>query len=242
MSRKNKVLVILSSLMVLTLVISNLAAVKIWNLFGIPVDGGLIIFPLSYVLGDAAVEIYGKKTARFLIYLVTALNILSVLVFTAVIALPAFPGWNGQEAFAATLGSSARITIASLTGFVASSLSNNWLFVRMKVQQIHDSRHYSPVELAAGLHKEKDLLPETLDKYDKGYRLRSIASSLLGRLLDNLLFETIAFLGVLPLSDFLKQAVAAYFEGMIVEAFLVFTISEPIIIAIKGYIRAEPSV
>ena len=42
------------------LLISNLAATKLWDMFGIAVDGGVICFPISYILGDIIIEFYGK--------------------------------------------------------------------------------------------------------------------------------------------------------------------------------------
>ena len=220
MDRKTRVLIVVSSLMALVLVVSNIAAVKLWDLCGIPVDGGLIIFPLSYILGDLAVELYGEKTAGWIVFLVAALNILTMLIFAVVIALPPYPGWDGQGALEATLGSSIRITVASLTAFIASSLSNNWLFCRIKIRQA--SSEFRPAE-----------------DYDRGYRLRAILSSLLGRFIDNALFETIGFLGVLPTKDFIKQAIGAYVEGTVVETVLVIFVSGFVVSAIKRYIRKE---
>ena len=61
---RNRFLIYLTAVSAGALLISNLAAVKLWNLFGIAVDGGVIVFPLTYIIGDLTVEFYGKKIAK----------------------------------------------------------------------------------------------------------------------------------------------------------------------------------
>lgn len=127
-----KLLIIFTALSAGTLLISNLSAVKLWDLAGIAVDGGLILFPLSYILGDLIVEFYGKEISRTVILSGFAINLIAALVFWIVIALPPYDGWNLQEAYAAVLGYSPRIILGSLAGYLTSNLLNNHLFVRMK--------------------------------------------------------------------------------------------------------------
>ena len=69
------------------LLISNLAATKLWDMFGIAVDGGVICFPISYILGDIIIEFYGKKTAKSVILSSLLLNILAAIVFWIVCIL-----------------------------------------------------------------------------------------------------------------------------------------------------------
>lgn len=60
---KQKLLIFFAAISAGTLLISNLAAVKLWDFFGIAVDGGVVVFPLTYIIGDLIVECYGKKIA-----------------------------------------------------------------------------------------------------------------------------------------------------------------------------------
>ena len=46
------------------LLISNLAGTKLIAFGPIITDGGAILFPISYILGDVLTEIYGYKYAR----------------------------------------------------------------------------------------------------------------------------------------------------------------------------------
>lgn len=190
-SPKLKLLIFLSILSAGTLVISNLSAVKLWDFFGLAVDGGIMIFPLSYVLGDLIMEIFGLKTSRTIIFASFFLNLLAVLVLTGVSLLPPHPGWEHQSAFALIHGFAPRIVAGSLVAYLASQLLNNLIFARIK-RATGERRLY----------------------------LRTIGSSLIARLVDLLIFETIAFLGILPFSDFVGQVVLAYFAGFALELVL----------------------
>ena len=64
---KLRLLIYFATISASTLLISNLAAVKLWNFFGIAVDGGVVVFPITYIIGDLIVEFYGKKIAKNII-------------------------------------------------------------------------------------------------------------------------------------------------------------------------------
>ena len=91
------------ALFVALLLISNVAATKLiafgptWSPFGLPVlpiitDGGALLFPLTYVLGDVLAEVFGMRGARRAILLGFGISLLASLTFLAVGAAPAAPG------------------------------------------------------------------------------------------------------------------------------------------------------
>ncbi len=189
--RKIKLLILLAALSAGVILISNLAAVKLWDLFGIAADGGLVIFPLSYILGDLIVELYGGKISKTTIITSFILNIIAAIVFWIVIALPPFPGWEMQDQFASVLGFAPRIIFGSLIAYVVSSILNVKVFERIKAKT-----------------------------GEKKYLLRALGSSAVARIFDIVIFELIAFLGVLPFEDFIKQAIFAYILGFAFETIL----------------------
>lgn len=132
MSRHARVLMVLTAGMATTLVVSNICATKLWYLLGIPVDGGLIVFPLSYIMSDMLMEIYGKKTANFVAVVAMVMNMIAMVAFLAAVRLPAYPNWEGQEHFAAVLNFSVRVSIASMTSFLLSSFTNNYVFAKVR--------------------------------------------------------------------------------------------------------------
>lgn len=206
MSEKRiRLLIYFSALSAGALLISNLSAIKLWNLGGIAVDGGIVLFPLTYILSDLTVELFGKSLSRTVIYAGFLINLIAVFVFYAVIALPAYPGWNMQEAYAAVLGFSPRIIFGSLAGYLSSNLLNNWLFIRMKNSD---------------------------SAFSRSFIARALGSSALAHIVDSGVFETVAFLGVLPFREFLMQAVFAYVLGMGLELLL-----SPLEVAIEKKLR-----
>lgn len=188
-----QLLILITALSSGTLLISNLSAVKLWDLLGIAVDGGLLLFPLSYILGDITIELFGKRIAKSVILSGFLINLIAVVVFYAVIALPPYPGWDMQESIASVFGFSPRIILGSLTGYVLSGFLNNYLFVKMK-----QSNSY----------------------FAKSFIARALASSVFAHILDSATFEFIAFFGVLPFKEFLAQAIFAYVLGIGMELIL----------------------
>ena len=189
--KKIKIMLFLTALSASILVISNIVAVKLWDFCGIAVDGGIAIFPLSYIIGDVVMELYGKKIGDHVVFIGFAINIMAVLVFLLVGALPEYPGWGGQESYNAILGFTPRIVIGSLAGYVTSGLVNNFVFSKIKKR--------------------------TGEKY---LFLRSLGSSMVAKVFDILLFDTIAFLGVLSFSEFCSQVAFAYGAGIVLEILL----------------------
>lgn len=184
---KERLLIYFTAISAGVLLISNLSAVKLWNLFGIAVDGGVVVFPLTYIVGDLIVEFYGKKVARHIIVAGFLVNIIAMVSFSIVIALPAYPGWDMQEAYARVLGFAPRIIIGSLTAYVCANLFNNYIFTRLKN--------------GSGI-------------FAASFIARALGSSAFAHIADTLIFETIAFFGVLPWTQFLMQAGFAYVLGI----------------------------
>ena len=190
--RKRNLLIYFTAISAGILLISNLAATKLWDLFGIPVDGGVISFPISYILGDIIIEFYGQKTAKHIILGSLLVNIIAALTFWIVIALPPFAGTEGmQESIANVLGFAPRIIIGSLAAYLFSQFSNNYIFEKIKQKT-----------------------------GQKLFIVRALTSSFVAHFFDTLVFETVAFLGVLAFSDFLNQAIFAYIIGIGIEIVL----------------------
>lgn len=175
-----------------TLFISNILAAKIWCLGPFTFDGGLILFPLTYVLGDILAEVYGKKTANRIAIYCTISNIIGFSTFIIVDMLPAAPDMENVASFSIALHLSLRITLASMVGFIASSFINNHI-----------------VELLKACTKQNEI------------GTRAWASSLCARAADTLLFSTIAFYGRMEPLAFLKHMAYAMAAGTIVETVLI---------------------
>jgi uncharacterized integral membrane protein (TIGR00697 family) len=125
------------------LLISNIGATKLiafgprFEPAGIPLlpiftDGGAILFPLTYVLGDILAEVYGLRRANRAIITGFVLAAVMSLTFLVVDAAPPAPSWDNQDAWHAVLGFVPRIVVASLLGYLAGQLLNALVLVRIK--------------------------------------------------------------------------------------------------------------
>jgi len=149
------------------LIASNLFETKIFDAGIMPLTGGFLIFPISYILNDCITEVYGLKRMRFVIWTAFAMNAFVVLVAQLVRILPPASFWNGQEHFDFVFAADLRITIASMSAFLVGSLVNAFIMERMKRRN------------ARG-----------------GFCARAVVSSLFGECVDSIVFFPIAFWGV----------------------------------------------
>lgn len=164
----SKRFIVLAILFNVCLIASNLFETKIFTADSLVLTGGLLIFPISYILNDCITEIWGFRNARFVIRTAFIMNLIVVGVAQLVRILPPAPFWNGQEHFDYIFNTDLRITIASMLAFVCGSLVNSLIMDRM---------HKASAE-------------------GKGFGWRAIVSTLGGESLDSIIFFPIAFWGV----------------------------------------------
>ena len=98
--RRNSPYELLLAAFCVVIVVSNVAAAKgvavgsgevsvgpvqFWPLI---LDGGAVLFPLAYVLGDVISEVYGFRAARRAIIAALVSSVLAAVTFFVVVALP----------------------------------------------------------------------------------------------------------------------------------------------------------
>jgi uncharacterized integral membrane protein (TIGR00697 family) len=106
------------------LLVANVAATKLVGLGPLVFDGGAVVFPLTYVLGDVLAEVYGFRAARRAIVTGFVLSALAALSFWLVDLAPAGGDWPHRQAWHAVLGLVPRIVVASLAGYLVGQLLN----------------------------------------------------------------------------------------------------------------------
>jgi hypothetical protein len=179
-----------TALFVAVLLISNVASTKIVDLWFFTFDGGTLLFPLSYIFGDILTEVYGYGRSRKVIWLGFASALLMSLVLILVGKMPSARGWENQEAYEKILGLTPRIVLASLAAYFSGEFSNSFVLAKMKI-------------LTRGRH----------------LWLRTIGSTLVGELVDTLLFVMIAFGGTLSARLLWAVVVSNYVFKTAVEVF-----------------------
>ncbi len=113
-------------------IISNVTATKGVAFGPVITDGGFIIFPLTYIIGDILAEVYGFRAARRAIVLGFLMNGLAALAFWVTVYLPAADFYPNQEHFANVVGAYTQLIIAGLAGFIVGQTINAWTVVKIK--------------------------------------------------------------------------------------------------------------
>ncbi|MDR2859631.1 MAG: queuosine precursor transporter [Mediterranea sp.] len=151
------------------LITSNLLETKLIQISTITVTAGLLVFPISYIINDCIVEVWGFKKARFIIWIGFIMNFFVMAVAQIAVAIPAAPFWKGKEGFDFVFNMAPRITFASFAAFLAGSFLNAYVMSRMKI---------------AG--------------QGKNFSVRAIWSTIVGETADSVIFFPIAFGGFIP--------------------------------------------
>ncbi len=187
------------------LLISNIGATKLIQFGPIITDGGAILFPMTYILGDVLSEVYGFKRAKRAILMGFGLSVLASLTFYLVQIAPAADAYENQAAFEAVLGFVPRIVLASILGYLAGQLLNAYVLVKIKERT-----------------QERKLW------------LRLIGSTVVGELADTLVFCTVAFYGVITGGEFLSYVLTGYVYKVLIEV-VFLPITYPVIALVKRH-------
>ena len=113
-------------------IVSNVTATKGVAFGPIITDGGFIVFPLTYVIGDVLSEVYGFKAARRAIFLGFAMNVLAAAAFWVTVYLPAADFYENEAAFENVVHAYTQLIVAGLAGFIVGQTINAWVVVAIK--------------------------------------------------------------------------------------------------------------
>ena len=169
--------VVITTLFVTCLLTSNIISVKLISLWGLVLPAGVIIFPLSYIVGDVLTEVYGFGRARQVIWLGFGCNLVAVLAISAAGALPAPAFWEAQPAYARILGYAPRLLAASFLAYLVGDMdtfnkvaeTNLGLFKQAGVNEV--------LTTCAGCHKTfADIYPH--EGHKDGYRAEHIVETM----------------------------------------------------------------
>ena len=152
------------------LITANVLETKQMVIGPVTISGGLLVFPVSYIINDCVCEVWGYRRSRLLIWAGFAMNFMFVAFGALADAIPGAPYWDNEEGFHAVFGLAPRVAGASFLAFLVGSFINAYVMSRMKVSSA--GRHFS---------------------------FRAILSTVFGETADSLIFFPLAFLGVVPL-------------------------------------------
>ena len=164
-----------SILFCVCLIAANILETKQISVLGISLTGGLIVFPISYIINDCVCEVWGFQKARLLIWTGFAMNFFFVAMGALCDWIPGAPYWTNDAGFHAIFGLAPRVAAASFVAFIVGSFANAYVMSKMKIR----------------------------DK-GRNFSLRAILSTIVGESFDSVIFFPLALGGVVPTEELPK--------------------------------------
>jgi queuosine precursor transporter len=158
-----------AGLFVTCLLTANTMAAKLVTVGGVVLSAAIVIFPVSYIVGDVLTEVWGYAAARRVIWLGFGCNALMVAALWVGGLIPPAPFWTGQAAYSEILGQTPRILLASFVAYLVGEFANAFVLAKLKV--------------ATG---------------GRWLWTRTIGSTVVGQGLDSAVFVALAFTGAVP--------------------------------------------
>ncbi|MFN8770168.1 MAG: queuosine precursor transporter [Neisseriaceae bacterium] len=216
--RKNsityKYFAILSMLFISALLTANIASSKLITIFNYTMSGGVVVFPICYIVGDIITEVYGYKRSRQLIWGSVACFVFCVSMLNLVVLLPASEFWHNQNAYSLILGAIPRIIIASLISYIIGEFTNSYILAKMKVSAVKASKN--------------NLL----------YLLKRIfLSCVIGIIFDTSIFIIIAYVGEMPHNSIFFLIIRQFIFKTSIEIILL-----PLTLYLIRYIKAKEGI
>ena len=161
-----------SILFCVCLIAANVLETKQIAFGSISLTGGLIVFPVSYIINDCVCEVWGYKKTRMLIWIGFAMNFFFVTLGAICDVIPGAPYWTNNDGFHQIFVLAPRIAFASFLAFICGSFVNAYIMSKMK--------------LSSG---------------GKNFSLRAVVSTIFGESVDSIIFFTLALWGVVPTEE-----------------------------------------
>lgn len=130
MRRTATTIAVLAGAYVAAQVLTDVASLRIVEVFGVTMDGGTLIYPFTFTLRDLVHKVAGVTTARALIFTAAGINVVMALLFWVVAELPADMTVGPQTEFGAVLSPVYRIVLASIIAEIVSELIDTEVYRR----------------------------------------------------------------------------------------------------------------
>ncbi|HXU88483.1 MAG TPA: queuosine precursor transporter [Methylomirabilota bacterium] len=178
-----------AALFVTCLLTANTMATKLIMVGGVVLTAGVVIFPVSYVVGDVLTEVWGYGAARRVIWLGFACNTLMVAALWLGGELPPAPFWKGQDAYEAIFSQTPRVLAASFVAYLVGEFTNAFVLAKLKIAT-----------------------------QGRWLWMRTIGSTVVGQALDSAVFVTLAFAGTVAPGALLQIVTAQWIVKVLYEA------------------------
>ena len=129
--RSAQILALLAAAYVSAQLLADITSLRIVDIGGFAMDGGTLIYPITFTLRDMVHKVAGKRVARTLIFASAAINLVMAGLFWIVTNMNLIPDTGPQsELFGDVLGPVWRIVFASIVAEVISELIDTEIYSR----------------------------------------------------------------------------------------------------------------
>ena len=172
-------------------VLANILAFKKIEVGTLVLTLGLLCFPFLFLITDTVSEVYGKSAAKKMVACGFVVMAVALGIMQLAIYIPPAGFFEGfpQDAFAAVMGATLRITAASMIAYLFSQYHDVWAFHFWK-----------------GVTKGKYLW------------VRNNLSTITSQLLDSVIFISIAFYGEVPVEVMWSMVLGQWIVKWIIAA------------------------
>ena len=183
----SKTFISLLVLNIVCLLASNIISSKPVSIMRFTFTSGDLLFPITYILNDLFVEVYGYKTSKFIIRISFISNLIMIIIFMIAIAMPYPDYYVEQIAFQNILSFTPMILIASMMAYYFGNISNSIIMSKLK------------------------------KKNNQRIWIRTILSSVVGEAIDTVIFITIAFCRSIQFNELIRMILSVYLLKLFIE-------------------------
>ena len=168
---KSEWLIALAGAYCVVAVMMNILCIKPLN-FGTSftmMDGGLLVSWLVFLIANVVTEVYGKRPAQILAGVATVVAFFISIVAALEVYIPTLPEYAEQnEHFRYIFNNGPRTIISSAIAFFIGNMINVGIIHKLKMRALNNDNSYK-------------------------FAVRAVFSTLIGQLIDNALFDVLAF-------------------------------------------------
>lgn len=200
MSLDNRIrlFVVLAGVFCTALVVGDILSVKLFEVHLGPIGSvmsvGIVLFPVTFVLTDTLNEFYGQRVARFVTWVGLGMALFAFAAIYVVLGidwapLTRAPDYRGtvESSFNNVFGGSQRILLASMAAYVIGQLIDIAVFHLLK-RRTHNRMLW----------------------------LRATGSTVVSQLIDTVVFQSVAWAGVLPPEVITRIVLSSYAVKLLV--------------------------
>jgi len=186
-------------------ILANIQVLKMVQMFGLVTALGNVIYSSVFLATDILNENHTKKDAQKAVWIGFIIIIFTTILMQITLRFIPFESNEYSESITVIFTLFPRITFASIVAYLISQSHDVWIFARLKKK-----------------HKGKHLW------------LRNNLSTITSQLIDNIIFTSIAFIGIAPVDVIIQ----IFFTSLILK-YLVAVFDTPFIYLARSFKRKE---